>query len=168
MIAHSLSKPSDFDVTAVVEAAHRSRKSMIATVPGDGDPLRSVLSLNLWEATRGGCLVLPEHHPTCPLTICRFHVQNELRAKALKRQVLGTDTCVLRAAEGNPCNLEAIGSAFGITRERARQIEMKALGRVCRMLARMGAISQGEVNPIWKAKHNPKNKKDVPELGGHG
>lgn len=126
----------DFRVTETVEFALRS----MGIVPLESFRIFSVE--NVWETTYGRCLRLPEFQMSCPLSFCRFHVQSDMRDKSIRKQIPGTDTCVLRLAHNNPHTLDEVGQIFGFTRERSRQIELKALERANKRLTR--ALSEQE------------------------
>jgi Sigma-70, region 4 len=111
---------------------------------------------DVWTSTHGACLVHRRFMHPCPVEWCRFHVYSGgMRDDAVGKIVPDSDTCVLRMACGSPHTLEEVGQAFGVTRERIRQIELAALSRVGAGLVRIGAISQAEVGAeklakIWK------------------
>jgi hypothetical protein len=101
---------------------------------------------NVWESTHGACLAhLGFQHP-CPVEWCRFHVSSGgMRDSAMEKLSPESDTCVLRMSSGFPHTLEEVGDAFGVTRERARQIELAALFHLRLGLVRIGAISETEI-----------------------
>jgi hypothetical protein len=100
---------------------------------------------NVWQSTRGLCLSHEGFKHPCPVEWCRFHVCCGMRDEAVARLSPDSDTCVLRMACGTPHTLEEVGQAFGITRERIRQLEQIALSRAGMGLVRIGVISQAEV-----------------------
>ena len=98
----------DSRVTETVEFALRSME----IVPLESFRIFSVE--NVWEVTYGRCLGLPEFQTSCPLSFCRFHVQSDMRDKSIRKQIPGTDTCVLRLAHNNPHTLDEVGQIFGL------------------------------------------------------
>jgi hypothetical protein len=101
---------------------------------------------NVWKLTKGACLAYPGFMHPCPVEWCRFHVCCGMRDAAVGRMSADSDTCVLRMAHGSPHTLQEVGKAFGLTRERIRQVEQTALSRVGMGLVRIGAISQAEID----------------------
>jgi len=79
--------------------------------------------------TRGGCAGIPR---PCPFTSCRYSLIPERRGTVDQ----GAPSCSLDAAARAGMTLEEIGRAFGVTRERVRQIEAKALRKLADVLAR--------------------------------
>ena len=118
---------------------------------------------DVWAATRGSCLAHRKFMPTCPVEWCRFHVcSGGMRDEAAGKIAPGSDTCVLRMACGSPHTLEEVGLAFGVTRERIRQIELAALARAGAGLVRIGAISQAEVDAEKLAKIRQMSRRGRP------
>jgi len=102
---------------------------------------------NVWRSTHGSCLAHPGFQHPCPVEWCRFHVSSGgMRDSAMEKLSPGSDTCVLRMSAGCPHTLEEVGTAFGVTRERARQIELSALHGLRLGLVKIGAISQAEID----------------------
>jgi hypothetical protein len=101
---------------------------------------------NVWQMTHGACLTHRGFMHPCPVEWCRFHVCCGMRDDAVEKLSADDDTCVLRMACGSPHTLEEVGQAFGVTRERIRQIEQIALSRVGMGLVRIGVISQAEID----------------------
>ncbi len=88
----------------------------------------------LWPRTRGEC---PPASEPCWYVACRYHLwtwRGRSRGRLLLREsrVWGRRdlTCALRIAERGPQTLDAVGRAMGLTRERVRQIEFKALAQL--------------------------------------
>lgn len=116
-----------FDVEALVRWAHaaicfggdlrQGRRAASACQP------RRLLPL-LPGMTRGQC---PEERP-CPYQ-CRYR----LDSKAWQ--------CALDAADEGGLTLEEVGAAFSVTRERIRQIEAVALGKLAKRGAAVGLDS---------------------------
>lgn len=74
----------------------------------------------------------------CQFRSCRYHLSG---TKIGNDDV--TETCVLDVADRGPQNLDEIGAIFGVTRERVRQIEAKALERLEGALRRRGLSLEG-------------------------
>lgn len=89
--------------------------------------------INVFSVTDGACINRPG---VCAETQCRFNLV-ELRAGRSYRPTEIDETCVLRKSFCRPHTLEQIGKVLGCTRERSRQLEMRALDKVA---SRLGAI----------------------------
>jgi hypothetical protein len=78
--------------------------------------------------TRGDCVDGPR---PCPWIRCRHHLATKLLAGSrrirLRHIPRGQDTCALDVADRGSHKLVEVGRLLGITRERARQIEVAAL-----------------------------------------
>lgn len=165
MGSQALAKVADSKVTEIAEMALQALARSSGVMMGIDRNIpefeyRSFPMENVWAITQGGCLSLPEYQSSCPFSYCRFHVQNGVQAKAISKQIPGTDTCVLRVAAGNPHTLEETGQVFGFTRERSRQIELKSLFRVGVNLSHMGVISRSQVKPRRIVRYDQEKKKN--------
>lgn len=80
--------------------------------------------------TRGDCLSMPR---PCPFVVCRHHLSPERPGVPLAEL---TETCTLDMADRGPVTLEEVGQAFGLTRERIRQVETKGIERAARYARR--------------------------------
>ncbi len=72
--------------------------------------------------TRGDCLDGPR---PCPWAACRYHLASEQRGPEEVRE-----SCALDVADRGGSTLEEVAACFDLTRERIRQIEAEALGKV--------------------------------------
>jgi hypothetical protein len=88
--------------------------------------LRRPPEVDGFEQSAGLCI---EEPGPCPNTRCRHHLASDETPLRLSRADL-TEPCVLRLANRGPHTLEQVGQILGITRERTRQIELKALTRL--------------------------------------
>jgi hypothetical protein len=96
--------------------------------------------VNIWQETGGACLSHPGFRSRCPVEWCRYHVCSGMRKTAFDKTDPGHDTCVLRLSQTSH-TLEEVGQAFGITRERIRQMEVAALSKIGAALSRIGLSS---------------------------
>lgn len=83
--------------------------------------------------TRSECQSEPR---PCPWVSCRYHLAIEVNAGSITR--IGDletmrETCALDVADKGEHTLDQIGEILGVTRERARQIEEKALRKIKRL-----------------------------------
>lgn len=100
------------------------------------------------EATREAERVIAEHHRPktraechsqprpCPWVSCRYHLAIEVNAGSITHisdPEKMRDTCALDVADRGGHTLDQIGEIFGVTRERTRQIEEKALRKIKRL-----------------------------------
>ena len=84
---------------------------------------------------RSECIAGPR---PCPHVSCRFHLYLDVSPKTgaiklnfpdLEVWELGI-SCALDVADGGGTKLEVVGELMNVTRERVRQIELKALGKL--------------------------------------
>lgn len=153
----ALAKVTDSKVTETAEMVLRSLTQLSGVMMGidrniPESEYRNFLVENVWTITWGGCLSLPEYQSSCPFSYCRFHVQSGMQSKAINKQSPRADTCILRVAVDNPHTFDEVGRMFGVTRERARQIELKALFQIGVNLSRMGVISRNQMKPRRKRR----------------
>lgn len=92
--------------------------------------------------TRAECADGPR---PCPWLSCRHHLGLDVKPNGAIRITHPnrepwalTDTCSLDVAERGPHTLESIGQHTNLTRERARQVIIDALGSLARPLANDG------------------------------
>jgi hypothetical protein len=107
--------------------------------------------------TRGECAGIPR---PCPFVSCRYHlylqVDKEGRISLNQPRVEVGDlpiSCSLDVADKGGGTLDEVGLAFGVSRERIRQIETKALPKLQRAVRRAGLdlreLLTPEPSPHW-------------------
>jgi len=69
---------------------------------------------------------------------CRHHVRSNARGRQADPESFPAETCSLRLAGRGAMTLETIGDVMGLTRERIRQVEVKALLKLRRILEEEG------------------------------
>ncbi len=80
-------------------------------------------------------------HRPCPYVTCRYHLYLDVQPNtgALKMNFPDLEpdelqeSCALDVADRGPMKLETVGAMMNLTRERARQVENKALARLARL-----------------------------------
>ncbi len=90
---------------------------------------------NYWRpSTRGDCANVQR---PCPFVACRHHIYLEVRRKGGLTMNFPNDepwkmvqSCTLDLAEEGGMTLDQVGLILGVTRERTRQIEVRALAKV--------------------------------------
>lgn len=90
--------------------------------------------VNLYRITKGACRVMG---PTCDIATCRFNTI-EIRHGGAHKEQDRSVTCALALAEEGGVTLERIGAALGLTRERIRQLEVRAMSKIARGLEARG------------------------------
>jgi len=88
-------------------------------------------TLNVFRVTQGRCM---EDGDPCPRSECRHHVHNSAKESQVAKSALSRNTCALKLANRGGITLDEIGDLLGLTRERVRQIEVHALGKLFRGL----------------------------------
>jgi DNA-binding CsgD family transcriptional regulator len=91
--------------------------------------------INFHKDTDGACQDLDE---PCQETQCRYHIHSDARADQIASIPRQPVTCSLKLADRGGMTLEEVGNVLGITRERVRQIEGKAVKRMDRLLRLSG------------------------------
>jgi len=115
-------------------------------------PCGSAVVAELPTVTRADCKDLPR---PCPHTACRYHMTNEAPAGVghPNSRTHKADVCVadLLDAEPHPHTLDEIGELFGVTRERIRQIQAKALRKLKRACIQEGIDPDAFIRalPTW-------------------
>jgi hypothetical protein len=83
--------------------------------------------------TRAECADVPR---PCPYASCQWHLYADHHRESLRAGFSGGDvtklnqSCALDLADGGPQTLEVVAEALGISPERARQIEERALAKL--------------------------------------
>ena len=107
------------------------------------DPLapedREMLTMYPRPETRGEC---EGGERPCPFVSCRYHLAIDVTHSGSVRVLPdwddGRDTCALDVADSKEMTLDKIGELLGVTRERIRQMEVKAVLRAERIARVMG------------------------------
>jgi len=110
----------------------------------------------------------------CPWVSCRYHLLLDVSSKTGKLKLnFGTDdpseipeTCSLDVATRGAETLDVVGAAISVTRERARQIEAKAMAKmaahpVIREIAEDIGVSV-EVLLAWMGEAAPQDPQELP------
>jgi hypothetical protein len=108
-------------------------------------------------ATRGDCAGGPR---PCPLVRCRWHLAIDVgqRTGALTFNFpdLGVDelehSCALDVADAGGATLEEVGVMMNLTRERVRQVEVKAMAKLERAGAMVALREYSEEGPVGKRR----------------
>lgn len=103
--------------------------------------------------TRGECVDGPR---PCPLVSCAHHLYIDVneRTGAIKfnRPELQpedmTESCALDVADRGGATLEAVGSIMNVCRERVRQVENAALGKLAGALQRFTGAEAEQMRPL--------------------
>jgi len=97
---------------------------------------------NVYEDTGGQCM---RQADTCTEMECRHHLLNDdgkagcgQRGKPSTRPQVVDCMCSLVVADRGEHTLDEVGSMMGFSRERARQLEARALQKLAEPLARLG------------------------------
>ncbi len=78
-------------------------------------------------ARRAECIEGPR---PCPWSTCRYHLRVERRGLQAAKADVTQETCALDLAERGGMKLQEVADVLGVTRERVRQIELRALERI--------------------------------------
>ena len=124
---------------AMAELRHELRERLpalpsSAEVAVEAAPIMGTLEVDVRPRRRGDCERAPR---PCPWMGCRYHLALDLTVGGHPRFNFGDDnlerldeTCALDVAERGGLTLEEVGAMLGLTRERARQIEVGALAKL--------------------------------------
>lgn len=93
--------------------------------------------------TRAECANVPR---PCPHVQCEHHLAHEA-------MVTDGPSCVLDVADQGPHTLDQIGRILGVGRERARQIEEKALGKAWAYAEALGLTREDALHTGAPAGH---------------
>jgi len=89
--------------------------------------------------TRAECAEVPR---PCPYVSCRWHLYIEARRESIKLNFPGlevwelSESCALDVADSGPHTLEAIAQILGVTNERVRQLEARAIAKLSKTAKR--------------------------------
>ena len=105
--------------------------------------------------TRGECIDGPR---PCPFVHCRYHLATKVLegSRQLKVRFIprGEDTCALDVADRGRHTLEDVGALLGVTRERARQIEVSALLKLRGQLAQSAGSLAAALDAFFPEDRN--------------
>ena len=116
-------------------ASREPRAKGLLTIGIDSDDREPIA--NVFAETQGACL---SAYQACHVEWCRFHLHSDVHSSSIAFQKHKEETCVLRLAKKSNHTLEEIGELFGCTRERIRQIELVAAGKIGHDLIKCGVI----------------------------
>jgi hypothetical protein len=122
-------------------AKHETRAMGLLTIGIASDDDEPVV--DIFAETRGSCL---SAFKACHVEWCRFHLHSDVHSSSIAFQKHGEEACTLRLALRANHTLEEIGELFGCTRERIRQIETVATGKVGGDLIKCGVIPINELS----------------------
>lgn len=104
----------------------------------------------------------------CPFVSCRYNLLVDVKESGAIKENLGPiedvdfealgDTCALDVADRGGDTLEAVGDMLGMTRERIRQVETRALA-VLKAQAEMHTLQDytvSEPEPFWTGRRSGK------------
>lgn len=95
--------------------------------------------------TRGECVGVAR---PCPFTTCRYNLVLD-RAETAVADTPPESSCALDVADRGGATLEDIAAVFGVTRERVRQIEERALARIRRGDTVLEELAPGHSQTRW-------------------
>src|SRR5690349_24526102 len=116
--------------------------------------------------TRAECL---EGERPCPFVSCKHHLYLDVSARtgAIKLNFPDlevwemTETCALDVADRGGTTLEEVGAIMNLTRERIRQVEVKALAKLDALKDMMALRDYVDEGPVGKRRLPLLSKKDL-------
>lgn len=118
--------------------------------------------------TRAECLDGPR---PCPFVSCKHHLYLDVSARtgAIKLNFPDlevedmTESCALDVADRGGTTLEEVGAIMNLTRERIRQVEVKALAKLDALRDMMALRDYVDEGPVGKRRLPMLSKRDVVE-----
>jgi hypothetical protein len=116
--------------------------------------------------TRSECADAPR---PCPYVSCKHHLYLDVSARtgAIKLNFPDlevwemTETCALDVADRSGTTLEEVGAIMNLTRERIRQVEVKALAKLDALKDMMDLRDYVDEGPVGKRRLPTLSKRDV-------
>jgi len=117
-------------------------------------------------ASRGDCA---EMERPCPFVGCKYHlyidvhpVRGSIKVNFPDVEVWEmTETCALDVADRGGTTLEEVGAIMNLTRERIRQVEVKALAKLDALKEMMALRDYVDEGPVGKRRLPTLTKKDL-------
>jgi hypothetical protein len=122
--------------------------------------------------TRAECAEMPR---PCPFVSCKYHLYIDVspRTGAIKLNFPDlevwemTESCALDVADRGGTTLEDVGAIMNLTRERIRQVEVKALAKLEALRDMMALRDYVDEGPIGKRRLPRLTREELASLGDH-
>ena len=138
-------------------SSKRTTKGELALLKALNAELAADVRDHLRPKTRADCIDGPR---PCPWVSCKFHLYLDVSPKsgAVKLNFPDLephemhDTCVLDVADRGGAPLEAVGQVMNLTRERIRQVEVRALAKLAALRDEAVLCDYVDGGPIGKRR----------------